>query len=338
VRVTVLFNRPVLSCQHPEADSEQWVATAVDDVVHILTAAGFQVTTQGAGRDLTALRQQLTVSRADVVFNLFEGLADCPESEIEVARLLEELHIPFTGSGSEALRITLNKPLAKQRLRSADLPTPWFRVATHLTEFGEDLPWPVIVKPAQRDASEGIAQASVVTDAIALAQRVGELIEQYDAPVLIEEFLPGREFTVALLETPQLVTLPISEVQFGPPSSMLWPILSYTAKWMPGSPDYEATAMEYRADVSAALTARLATLATRAFRTLDCRDYARVDLRINRSGIPMILEVNSNPDMSPSACFAGAVTTAGLDRSELIVSLLRRALSRGGTLRTQRCG
>jgi len=338
LRVTVLFNQPVLSCQHPEADSEQWVATAVEDVARILTAAGFHVTTLGAGRELTSLRQQLIATRADVVFNLFEGLADRPESEIEVARLLEELHIPFTGSGSEALEWSLNKPLAKQRLQSADLPTPWFQVASHPSEIDDDLPWPVIVKPAQRDASEGIEQANVVTDRAALTRRVSELVAEYGPPVLIEEFLPGREFTMALLETPHLVTLPASEVQFGPSSSMPWPILSYTAKWMPGSPDYEATAMQHRADVSPALAARLTALATRAFRTLDCRDYARVDLRINRSGLPMILEVNANPDMSPTACFAGALTAAELDRAGLIVGLVRRALARGGKLSTQRCG
>ena len=88
----------------------------------------------------------------------------------------------------------------------------------------------------------------------------------------------------------------------------------------------------------AQLATRLNLLATRAFLALDCRDYARVDLRLSRSGAPMILEVNANPDMSPTACFAGAVTTAGLDRSELIVGLVRRALARGGTLSTQRCG
>jgi D-alanine-D-alanine ligase len=338
VRVTVLFNQPVLSSQHPEADSESWVATAVDDIARRLVKAGLHVTTLGAGRDLSVLQQHLTVSRADVVFNLFEGLADRPESEIEVARLLEELHIPFTGSGSEALQWALYKPLTKQHLQAADLPTPWFRVAKHSSDIEDDLPWPVIVKPAQRDASEGIEQANVVTDRAALTRRVSNLVEEYGSPVLIEEFLPGREFTVALLETPQLVTLPISEVQFGPPASMLWPILSYTAKWMPGSPDYEATAMEYRADVSPELTARLNLLATRAFRALDCRDYARVDLRLSRSGTPMILEVNANPDMSPTACFAGALASAGLDRTELIVGLVRRALARGGKLSTQRCG
>jgi D-alanine-D-alanine ligase-like ATP-grasp enzyme len=115
VRVTVLFNEPVLAGTHPEADSELWVATAVDDICRTLTALGFHVTQLGAGRDLAALGRQLSATRADVVFNLFEGLADRPETEIEVARLLEALHLPFTGSGSQALQWALNKPLAKER-------------------------------------------------------------------------------------------------------------------------------------------------------------------------------------------------------------------------------
>jgi D-alanine-D-alanine ligase len=338
VRVTVLFNQPVLSCQHPEADSELWVATAVDDITRILTAAGIHVSRLGAGRDLIALRRQLTVTRADVVFNLFEGLADCPETEIEVASLLEELHVRFTGSGSQALRCGLNKPLTKQCLQAAGLPTPWFHVASKPQELGENVPWPVIVKPAQRDASEGIDQGSVVTNRAALTRRVSELLRHYGSPVLIEEFLPGREFTVALIETPQLVTLPIAEVQFGPSSSMLWPILSYASKWMPGSPDYDSTAIDYRAALPSDLTARLDVLAMRTFRALGCRDYARIDLRMTRTGVPMILEVNANPDMSPTACFAGALSAARRDRAEFVAGLVRRALARGGTLCSERCG
>jgi D-alanine-D-alanine ligase len=167
---------------------------------------------------------------------------------------------------------------------------------------------------------------------------VSDVLREYGPPVLIEEFLPGREFTVALIETPQLVTLPIAEAQFGLSSATPWPILSYAAKWMPGSPDYESTAMQYGAALPPRIATPLITLAKQAFRALGCRDYARIDLRMTQAGVPMILEVNANPDMSPTACFAGAVSAAGLDRAELIAGLVRRALARGGTLHRERCG
>jgi D-alanine-D-alanine ligase len=338
VRVTVLFNQPVLSREHPEADSELWVTTAVDGITRTLTASGFQVSRLGAGRGLIALRQQLAVNRPDVVFNLFEGLADRPETESEVTGLLEELHIPFTGSDSQALRSAVNKPLTKRCLQAAGLPTPWFRATSDPREHCETVPWPVIVKPAQRDASEGIDQGSVVTNGVALARRVSELLRHYGSPVLIEEFLPGREFTVALIETPQLVALPIAEVRFTPTSAMPWPIMSYASKWCPGTPDYESTAMDYRATLPPDISAPLVALATRAFLALGCRDYARIDLRMTQAGDPMILEVNANPDMSPSACFAGALAAAGRDRAEFVAALVHRALVRGGVLCSERCG
>jgi D-alanine-D-alanine ligase len=194
---------------------------------------------------------------------------------------------------------------------------------------GAAVPWPVIVKPARRDASEGIDQGSVVTAPAALARRVAELLEQYGPPVLIEQFIPGREFTVALIETPELMPLPIAEVQFTASSAAPWPVLSYAAKWQPGSPDYEATAMQNAAPLPQAISRLLVALARRAYQAMGCRDYARIDLRMTLAGEPMILEVNANPDMGPSACFAGALSAAGLDRAELVAHFVRQAVARG---------
>jgi D-alanine-D-alanine ligase len=328
VRVVVLFNQPVLPREHPEADSEQWVATAVEDISGLLTATGYRVSQLAVGRNLFALKSQLAACRPDVVFNLFEGLADRPATEVAVARLLERLEVPFTGSPSQALRLALNKHLAKRRLRAAGIPTPWSCVVSKVPLRSADFPWPVIVKPARRDASEGIDQGSVVTTPTALARRVAKLLEQYGPPVLIEQFLPGREFTVALLETPELVPLPITEVQFTVSSAVPWPILSYAAKWLPGSPDYEATDMLKAVPLPPALSRSLIALAKSAYRAVECRDYARIDLRMTLAGEPMILEVNANPDMSPTACFAKALLAAGLDRAELLAHFVRQAAAR----------
>jgi len=109
VRVIVLFNQPVLPRDHPEADSEQWVATTVEDISSLLRATGFRVSQLSIGRNLYSLKSRPAACHADVVFNLFEGLADRPETEIAVARLLEKLQVPFTGSPSRALRLALNK-------------------------------------------------------------------------------------------------------------------------------------------------------------------------------------------------------------------------------------
>lgn len=329
MQVVVLFNQPVLPTGHPEADSEEWVRTAVEDISELFTAAGFHVSQLGIGRNLGALPSQLAGRRPDVVFNLFEGLADRPETEVAVARLLERMQVPFTGSPSRALRLALNKHLAKRRLRAAGLPTPWFCVVHRVPPKDAALPWPVIVKPARRDASEGIDQGSVVTRAPALARRVADLLDQYGPPVLIEQFLPGREFTVALIETPKLVPLPITEVQFSLSAAVPWPILSYAAKWHPDSAEYEAMDMLKGVSLPPALSQKLVGLATRAYRALGCRDYGRIDLRMTEAGEPMILEVNANPDMCPTACFARTLEAAGIDRARLITDLIHQAAARG---------
>jgi D-alanine-D-alanine ligase len=328
VRVAVLFNQAVLPHDHPEADSEEWVRTAADDIAGTLTAAGNTVSRVGVGRDLNALAEQLAVCRPDIVFNLFEGHADRPATEVAVARLLERLSIPFTGSPSQTLRWTLCKHRTKRRLQQAGLPTPWWRVVRRPPPTDGAFPWPVIVKPTRRDASEGIDQRNVVTDPAALARRVAELLEQYGPSVLIEQFLPGREFTVSLIEVPELKPLPVAEVQFTPTAAAPWPILSYAAKWLPGTAEYEATEMQNAAPLSPELSGTLITLAQRAFRTAGCRDYARIDLRMTAAGEPMILEVNANPDMSPTACFAGALAAAGMERANLLVRLAHQAAGR----------
>jgi D-alanine-D-alanine ligase len=329
VRVVVLYNQPVLPSGHPEADSEEWVQTAVEDISKLLTAAGCRVNQLGIGRNLGSLRGQLADCRPDVVFNLFEGLADRPQTEIAVARLLERMQVPFTGSPSRTLRLALNKHLAKQHVLAAGLPTPWFRVVNKLPLPNEALPWPVIVKPARRDASEGIDQSSVVTGPTALARRVAELLANYGPPVLIEQFLSGREFTAALIETPHLMPLPITEVQFTLSPAVPWPILSYAAKWHPGSFEYEGTDMLRAVPLPAALAEALVGLAIKAYRALGCRDYGRIDLRMSETGEPMILEVNANPDMGPTACFAKSLEVAGIDRATLLVQLVHQAAGRG---------
>ena len=104
----------------------------VEDISTLLVKTGFRVTKLGIGRKLAALNRQLTVCRPDVVFNLFEGRADRPETEIMVARLLERLQIPFTGSSSKSLWLSLNKHLAKRRFRAGGIPMPRFRVTNEV--------------------------------------------------------------------------------------------------------------------------------------------------------------------------------------------------------------
>jgi D-alanine-D-alanine ligase len=328
-RVLILFNQPVLPLNHPDADSEHEILDTVAAVAGHLKEAGYETARLGVGRDPAVLLHGVREHEPDVVFNLFEGLADQYHTEAAVAGMLEWLDIPFTGSPAHALTLARSKPLTKHMLKGAGLPTPDFMVIDDLPMPECTLGWPVIVKPAQQDASIGLDQGSVVTNQYQLVERVRSLLAVYGPPVLVEEFIRGRELNLALIEAPELRALPISEILFTDACPDYWPIVTYDAKWKPGSRDYEATPPRYPAKVAARLAERLHRLGEQAFRLLGCRDYARVDFRVRAGAKPYILEVNPNPDFSPSAGLSGGLQSAGLTHAQFTAELVQNALARG---------
>jgi D-alanine-D-alanine ligase len=328
MRVLVIYNQPVLPEDHPNSYSDHEILFTVEAVSKHLTEAGFDVRRLRVGRDPAALLSGLRRARPDVVFNLFEGLADHYGTEAHAAGILDWLGIPYTGSPYETLCIARDKPRTKYLLRGAGLPTPDFMVVHDLPVSDCAIGWPVIVKPGAQDASVGMDQGSVVTNLERLNERVAHLLHTYGAPVLIEEFIRGREFNLGLIENPDLRVIPPSEILFTEKDPSFWPIVTYDAKWNPGTRDYEATPAKYPAEVSPRLNERLASLARRAFRLLGCCDYARVDFRVRANGKPYILEVNPNPDFSPVAGLATGLETAGITHAQFTIDLVHQALAR----------
>src|SRR5262245_31599721 len=315
-RVLILFNEPVLPADHPDAESEHEILFTAQEISKNLAAAGFPVTRLGVSTDPQALLNGLRKHRPDVVFNLFEGTADHGNTEAYVAGVLQWLGIPFTGCPFQTLSLARNKPLTKRLLQGAGLPTPDFFVVEELPVPKCPLEWPVIVKPAEQDASVGLDQGSVVIGQEQLNERVAWLLGTYGPPVMVEEFIRGREFNVGLIEAPELRVLPISEILFAASGPDHWPIVTYDAKWKPGTRDYEATPPRYPAAIGPRLRERLEDLAQRAFQLLSCRDYARVDFRVRHPSRPYILEINPNPDISPTAGLAGGLVSAGMTHAQ----------------------
>ncbi|HWB11290.1 MAG TPA: hypothetical protein VG826_18825 [Pirellulales bacterium] len=334
LRVVVLSNEPVLHQSHHDAIAERAVSAAAEFAVEHLTRAGFDVSPLCAGGNLTQLRAELLRRQPAVVLNLFEGLADSPGTESLVAHLLRRSGTAFTGSGGRALAVARNKPRVKALLARNGLPTPRWQVVNGATIGRFSLAWPVIVKPAHEDASLGIEQSSVVVNRRQLGARVREVQARYGRDALLEEYVPGREVSVALIRSLRLTTLPPIEFCFDVPDGG-WPILTYDAKWQPGSADYERSWAVYGAALPAGLLQQINCLSLQAFRLLGCRDYARVDFRIAGNGQPYLLEVNPNPDLGPTACFCGALRSAGISPADWLVDLVRTAQRRGqkGTAR-----
>ena len=328
-RILILYNEPVLPPDHRDADSEHEVVDTVRHVERALADAGYAVSRLGVSRDPAALIAGVRKARPDAVFNLFEGLADWGETEAFAVSVLEWLRVPYTGCPLTTVTLARNKPLTKQLLRGARLPTPDFFVVDRLPVPDCSLAWPVIVKPSNQDASVGVDQGSVVTSQEALRRRVAYLLAEYGPPVLVEEFVPGREFNIAVAETPELRVFPPSEIRFVSDDPAVWPILTYDAKWKPGTVDYEATPPAYVAEVNPRLLARLEKLSKAAYRLLGCRDYARVDFRVKPPAKPYILEVNPNPDLSPEAGMSAALAAAGLTWEKFVLQIVQQALDRG---------
>ena len=327
--VLVLYNHPLLPGDHPDAYSEHSVVEIAQDMAKVLEAeGGFRTALLGLKQDPTALWTELRRRKPAVVFNLFEGNVENTDTESYVAGLLQWHGIPFTGSPMQTLTLARAKHLAKPLLRGAGLPTADFMVVSELPVPPCNLEWPVIVKPAQQDASVGLDQESVCTDQEQLEQRVQYVLETYGAPVLVEEFIHGREFNVALVELPDLQYLPPSDIVFPEERPGCWPILTYDGKWKPESSDYEITPPKFPADISPRLAERLGNIAMQAYRLLGCKDYARVDFRMKPNGKPFILEVNPNPEISPDAGFAGCLGSAKIAHQDFIVRLIRHALHR----------
>jgi len=329
-RVAAVYNEPVLPAGHPDAASEADVVEVARAICAALNGSGFDAVAVAAGPPLGEFVARLSDLAPDVIFNLVEGFAGAAEGEIHLTAVFELLGLPYTGSPVEAIATCVSKARTKALLRGYGLPTA-ASVVVHPGEpiQGFGFSGPVLVKPDAEDGSWGIDQGSVVSDPEALAARVERLRHDYGGSVLIEAYLPGPEYNVGVIALPAPTALPVAQVVFAP-SVGTWPILTYGAKWDEGSPADLGSTVVCPAPIEAALRERLGMLAVAAFRATGCRDYGRVDLRLDDRGEPMILEVNPNPDVGPRAGLARAAKVAGWDYSGVVAAVARQALARSG--------
>ncbi len=331
-RVLVLFNEPTLPADHPDAEAEHDILALADVVVRVLQLANLTVGRLGVVDSADAVVNGVRAFQPDVVFNLYEGTAGWGNAEAYVAGVLDLLRVPYTGSSPQALLLARSKPHSKQLLAGAGIPTaPYFLVNSEPCPTNP-IGWPVIVKPGREDASIGIDQKSVCTSQAELASRVGYVQQTFGPGVVVEKLIVGRELHAAVIETPNgLTTLPLTEILFPKPADgkAIWPIVTFDAKWREGSRDYLATPYKNPADVTPELEREVGKVAVRAFELMGCRDYARVDFRVDQSDRPFVLEVNPNPCIAPGAGVAESLASSRIPYPDFILGLVRSALRRG---------
>ncbi|HOW86089.1 MAG TPA: ATP-grasp domain-containing protein [Candidatus Aminicenantes bacterium] len=326
--IAIVFNayepRPTEAAERLSEESVAEMARQAQDAVLTL---GLGVTLIPLQRSLLNFLGRVREVNPDALINLCEGYYGRPQWESNVAGIFELLGLGFTGSPAKTLAFCQDKFKAKAVLRAAGLPT----APAQLMIAGDEpleLRFPLIVKPNAEDASLGIYPHSVVRDETALRQQVRRCLDNYRQPVLVEAFIDGREFNVSVLDDGEVKPLPVSEIDFSAMPKDLPRILGYEAKWFEDNPLYKKTPPICPAPVDDELRTKLQGLAAAAFRTMGCRDYARVDFRMDAKGRPFILEVNPNPDISINAGYARALKAAGIEYAAFWGAMVRNALAR----------
>jgi D-alanine-D-alanine ligase len=244
-----------------------------------------------------------------IVFNWCEEVPGIPHSSALVALKLEELGFTFTGADSQALLFSQDKPAVKERLYKAQVPTPCWQVY----EGDETLDWdyyPAIVKPAYEHYSLGITHEAVVHNRQELTQRIEQDIETFHQPVLVEDFIDGREFHVTVVGNGRLQVFPIAEMDFSAIKQDKGRLCTYDSKFTPASSDYQMIQLRLPAVLSDNERRKLKETAIAAYRATNCRDYARLDIR-HKNGNFYVLDVNPNADISPDTSLALSAKLAG---------------------------
>ena len=267
----------------------------------------------------------------DVVFNLCESVYDDTRMEMNIPALLDLMYIPYTGSPPLTLGLCQDKDKVKGILLSHGVRTPRYQVFHRLIGGMDEvrLSLPAIVKPVHEDGSLGITSESVVYEEGGLKRQIRYILETYRQPALVEEFIDGREMNVGLLElNGKLEVLPISEIDYSEFPVGMPKICGYEAKWDPNSIEFQRSKPVCPAPVDPALRRSLESVAMEVYRLFECRDYARVDLRVDGEGRPYVIEVNPNPDISPQSGMARAIKAYGMTYAQFVQGVLEKALRR----------
>ena len=326
--IAIVFNayepRPTAT---GERLSEESVADMAQQAQGAVRSLGLGTTLIPLQRSLLNFLSRVKELNPDALVNLCEGYYGRPQWESNVAGIFELLGLTFTGNAAKTLALCQDKFKAKAVLKVAGLPT----APAQLMMTGEEpleLRFPLIVKPNAEDASLGVYPESVVRDEESLRRQVRRCIDNYKQPVLVEAFIDGREFNVSVMENGEAKALPVSEIDFSAMPKDTPHILGYDAKWFEDHPLYQKTPPVCPAPIDDELRGRLQGLAEAAFRTMGCRDYARVDFRMDAKGRPFILEVNPNPDISTNAGYARALKAAGIEYAAFWGVMVDNALKR----------
>ncbi|MBN1380849.1 MAG: hypothetical protein JXA41_04155 [Deltaproteobacteria bacterium] len=261
-----------------------------------------------------------------IVLNWCEELPGYPKSDADVAAVLKSRSYAYTGSPPEVLAFSWDKAAVKNLLQKNNIATPAGRVlSSQRTDEWEY--FPAIVKPSLEHCSVGVSAQAIVFDRKELRERIGYVEDVLKQPALVEDFIMGREFHVALWGNGQIEMLPPAEMDFSAFEDMRWHICTYDSKFTPGSEDFEKIEIIVPASLEESEYLKLMQTVHWAYRLFGCRDYARIDLRL-QDDIFYVLDINPNADLSPDTSMIYAAQSKGITYGEFVSRLVNLAAQR----------
>ena len=318
--VTVLYNLP-----ESDRESDQDTEISAEAVTAQLAGAGYATKAVGIHPDEVHDLHKITGS--DFVFNLVEWDGDKYPLGVETIKSLERIGVPYSGSNPRGYKLSADKMLMKAEMKKNGIPTPGWRIwYPHRGINLQGLKYPVIVKLEHSHCGEGITQDSVAGDVREAELKAEKLGKTYNQPVLVEEYIEGRELHVTVLEkNGRPWILPPAEVSFRMKKGFL-PILTYDMKWREDSPEYSMAGYMLIPELPEEISRQVDHLAKVSYIKLGGRDYPRLDMRV-RDGTVYVLEINNNPgiDFEPDSGIGASARAAGFTFPALLVHIVENA-------------
>jgi D-alanine-D-alanine ligase len=301
------------------------------DVISCLRSLGHEVRPIGIGDSLNELRATIQHWQPQACFNLLEEFGGIVTYDQHVVAYLELLRQPYTGCNPRGMMLSRHKVLSKQILSYHRIPTPQFAVFRQgsAIRIPAKLRYPLFVKSATEDASLGIAQASIVEDAVKLCERIEFIHQHTGSDALVEEYIEGRELYVGVLGNDRIHTLTPWEFIFGELKAGRAAIATRKAKWDRAYQARHGITSGKAEGLPHGLAERLDRFARRVFRALHMSGFARIDFRLRADGTPLVLEANANPNLEREEDFADAALHDGI----AYPALLQRLISLGRSYR-----
>jgi D-alanine-D-alanine ligase len=274
---------------------------------------------------------ELKKDNVDLIFNVCERINNTSLLEPHAASLLDILQIPYTGSNPLTLALCIDKIKVKKLLDFHGIPTPrWDYVFEKTDKVDDSLRYPLIVKPANTDNSIGITNDSVVKNEKELQNRIKYVIDEIKSPALIEEYIEGDEYDVPIIGNNENIrVLPLSRSIFSNLPKGYWHIFPYEAKWDSESVFKKHIITEEPPKrINKGLASLISEIAIDTYNILDCHDYGRVEIKVDKNNNPYVLELNPNPSINIGDCFYRVAPLAGMNYSQFLIEIVKLAINR----------